>query len=179
MWIDKDIIPALIDAVEKTIKSELEAFDEADFNEDEHFDGNDLVIFDSFVLHTLRENIGKGFYSSEMLDKGFAYMMGLVQWYLRAYGDELAKICFGKLARLHYEYYLKEAMSYLAYIERENVWENIDYINNYIERAILNIERKTERLPEIPQPTILPGLIESDDNKVVPLRLVSDHEGME
>ena len=174
MWIDKDIIPALIDAVEKTVKSELEAVEEADFNEDEHFDGNDLVILDSFVLHTLRRNIGKGFYSVEMLDKGFGYMMGLVQWYLRAYGDTLSKTCYGKLAKLHYIFYLKEAIVYLSYIEPDYAKENIGRINNYIERAMLS----TESLSDIPQTTIPRELIEIDNNKVVALRLVSDTDDM-
>ncbi len=175
MWIDKDIIPALIDAVEKTIKSELEAFDEADFNEDEHFDGNDLVILDSFVLSVLRENIGKGFYSSEMLEKGFGFMMGLVQWYLRAYGHSLPKIGYSKLVRLHYGYYLKEAMSYLAYIEPDYIWENIDYINNYIERASFNTERLVDA--DTPQTTLPRAPIDCAEKKELTLRLVSDYEG--
>ena len=174
MWIDKDIIPALIDAVEKTIKSELEAFDDEDFNEDEHFDGNDLVILDSFVLHTLRENIGRGFYSSEMLYKGFGFMMGMVDGYLKFDGHTLPDICFNKLARLHYEYYLKEAISYMDCIGIDNIKENANSIDAYIERAMLQCKFSQERS----QPIQAGTNHDVADNNVVPLRLVSDNEGL-
>jgi len=173
MWIDKDIIPALIDAVEITIRSGLEAFEGDDFNEEEHFDGNDLVILDSFVLHTLKENIGRGFYSSEMLYKGFGFMMGLVRWYLSDYGHTLPNICYGKLARLHYEYYLKEAISYLGYIEPENIRENAFMIDVYIEQAT----SRGKFSMDIPQKVRSSEGHETRNKRVVSLSLVSDNDG--
>jgi len=140
MWIDKNIIPALIDAVELTITEELAAQALADVETDEHYDPNDIVIFDGFVLPVLQENIAFGFYSSEMLDKGFGFLIGLIQHYLDNHGSKLSDECFGQLAILHYKYGLKKSLEYIDYIEPKYIKENNNNINRYVTRALLTIE---------------------------------------
>lgn len=81
IWIDKEIIPLLIEAVEDEIK--CLAGKNTGLTEDEDFDPNDYAIFNSFVLPVLRENKEKGFYCEDMLWKGFIFMISLIPGYLK------------------------------------------------------------------------------------------------
>ncbi len=132
MRIDKDIIPLLFDAAELTVKEELAAYDKEDFDPTIHYDPNDIIIFDSFVIPALKVNINYGFYSHEMLNKGFGFMVGLIPWYLKEYEEKIQDECFGKLALLYYNYNIKEAISYMMSFEPKQIKASIGYINEHL-----------------------------------------------
>ncbi|MBF0224091.1 MAG: hypothetical protein HQK76_01435 [Desulfobacterales bacterium] len=121
MWINKNIIPYLIEAVEVTLKA----------NNIE--DANDIVIFESYVIPVLKQNLEHGFYSSEMLQKGFNFLMELIPCYLKVYGDKLSNTYFGELAILYYRHKTKEFASYLNCIEPQYIKENMHNLNEYAE----------------------------------------------
>ncbi|MBF0227659.1 MAG: hypothetical protein HQK76_19600 [Desulfobacterales bacterium] len=128
MWINKNIIPSLIEAVEEILKANgIE-------------DDNDIVIFESYVLPLLKQNLEHGFNSSEMLQKGFNFLIELIPCYLEDYGDKLSNSCFGELARLYYRHKTKEFICYLNCIETEYIKENIQNINKYVERIAIKIK---------------------------------------
>jgi len=115
IWIAKEIIPLLIDAVEHEMK--YLAGKNVGLTEDEDFDPNDYVIFKSFVLPVLRENKGKGFYCEEMLRKGFAFMISLIPACLNKHKDTIDANLYGKMARVYYNYSLNNADSYINSID--------------------------------------------------------------
>ena len=137
MWIDKEIIPALIDATEQYIKAGLEALDLEPENFDV-YDPNDLTIFDGFVLPVLKDKIHTGFESDEMIEKGFRFMVGLVQNYLIEYGSSLTRACLGKLIILYYQFYITEVRKYFKHMDKDTIQENIPNINNFIDQIQLN-----------------------------------------
>jgi hypothetical protein len=144
MWVGKEIIPALIDAVEITIRETLEAYEQDDLDANDCYDPNDLTIFASFVLPVLNGNVQCGFHGSAMLGKGFGFMMGLVPWYLNSHQDSLSKSCFGELVLLHFRYQMKEALAYVNHWEPEWVIANLDRINQQVENAKFTIGPKGE-----------------------------------
>jgi hypothetical protein len=142
MWIVPEIIPALIDAVQTAITESVAVLDNEDWTRNDGYDPNDLMILDGFVLTTLKENIQFGFFASEMLDKGFSFMMGMVPAYLREKGEQLAPKVFGELARLHLQYALKTALARVQSLDAEYLRENLSTINREIDWARLDISRQ-------------------------------------
>lgn len=140
MWLSERVIPALIDAVNITLRETLEAYEADDFDPDGHYDPNDLMIFDGFVLPVLVESRNKGCESSDMLDKGFAFLMGLLPWYLKSYGDQMTDDTFGELALLFYRYQLHDTLNFLEVLEPAYLKENIDRIDRRIARSQLKLE---------------------------------------
>ncbi len=136
IWIDKEIIPLLIDAVEDEIKYLVSRATE--FTEDEDFDPNDCVIFNSFILPVLKENKEKGFYCEEMLQKGVSFMMALIPACLKKYRDKIDVNLYGKMARMYYNYSLNNAASYVNSIDEKYIVENIENINKYIDSCKIN-----------------------------------------
>ncbi len=131
IWIDKEIIPMLIKAVEDEMKNM--AGRSIDFPEDEDFDLNDYVIFNSFVLPVLKENKEKGFYCEDMLWKGFAFMISLIPGYLKKNSGIIDRTAYGKLVRIYYNHSLNTASSYVNSIDDGYMEENIENINRYID----------------------------------------------
>jgi hypothetical protein len=133
MWIESDLIPALIDAVGIKIKEEMDIQEDSASRPDENFDRNDLIIFHSFVLPVLKENKEKGFSSEQMLKKGFSFMVSLIPYYLKNYRERIKRDLYGKLAKIYYNHSLNNASLYLNSIENEYIEENIENINKYID----------------------------------------------
>ena len=131
IWIDKEIIPLLIDAVEDEIK--CLAGKNTGLTEDEDFDPNDYAIFNSFVLPVLRENKEKGFYCEDMLWKGFIFMISLIPGYLKKNNGIIDRAACGKLVRIYYNHSLNTASSYVNSIDDRYMEENIENINKYID----------------------------------------------
>ena len=145
MWIAKELIPVLIHAIEQLI-TEQEAYYASGDADDDLYDPNDVIILDSFVLHSLRASLDYGLYSSEMLHKGFRLMMGMVPGYLAEHHHTLSDEVFAALADLHYEYSIKEALSYLKMIDPKHLRENLDRVNAYIESAKLELVSHVEAI---------------------------------
>ncbi|MEQ8221891.1 MAG: hypothetical protein ABRQ37_06280 [Candidatus Eremiobacterota bacterium] len=131
IWIDKEIIPLLIDAVEHEMK--CLAGKNTGLTEDEDFDPNDYFIYNSFVLPVLKENKEKGFYCEEMLRKGFSFMLSLLPACLKKHKDTMDANLYGKMARIYYNYSLNNATSYVNSIDEKYIAENIENINKYID----------------------------------------------
>jgi hypothetical protein len=132
MWIDKEVIPSLIDAVELTVKEEIKAH-LCEENQDEDFDPNDIIIFQNFVIPVLEENKEAGFDSEKMLYKGFSFMVSLIPGYLKEHRNKLTPALYGKLAKLYYNHTLNGAISYVNFIDDKYIEENIENINKQIE----------------------------------------------
>jgi hypothetical protein len=141
MKISKDAVPPLIDAVKTTLEEELAAHDRHDFDEEEHYDPNDLIIFDSFVLPVLENAVETGFDSEEMLYKGFSFMVFLIPWYLNNHSSKLSPPVYGELAKIYYTYCLKDALRDVTDIGNDHLWENVKGINQQIKSCML-IEQK-------------------------------------
>jgi hypothetical protein len=131
IWIDKEIIPFLIDAVEIELKEKPSINGDSDGKE--QFDPNDYVIFQSFVLPVLRETKETGFNSEQMLHKGFSFMVSLIPLYLRDYSEKVRGTLYGRLAKIYYNYTLNNASLYLNSIEEKYIEENTENINKYID----------------------------------------------
>jgi hypothetical protein len=138
MWVDREIIPLLIDAVGIKIKEELKIQEDDEANQSEDFDPNDLVIYQSFVLPVLLEKKEKSFDSEEMLHKGFSFMISLIPGYLKEYRKTIDKNQYGKLSKLYYNHRLNEAIIYLNSIEEKYIEENTGNINSYIDLSKIN-----------------------------------------
>lgn len=141
MKISKDAVPPLIEAVKTTLEEELAAYEQDDFNADKHYDPNDLIIFQSFVLPVLEDALESGFDSEEMLEKGFSFMVCLIPWYLNNHSSRLSPPAYGELARIYYTYCLEDALRYVSLLGNDHLWENIKHINQHIESCML-IEQK-------------------------------------
>lgn len=141
MRISKDAVPPLIEAVKSTVEEELAAREQDDFDEDERYDPNDLIIFDSFVLPVLENALETGFESEEMIEKGFSFMVFLIPWYLNNHSSKLSPPVYGELAKIYYTYCLEDALRYMVGLGNDNLWENIKGINRRIEFCML-IEQK-------------------------------------
>lgn len=88
MWIDRMLLPTMIEAVQAAIdeaKAECEAGPDGELC----FDPNDIFILDVFVLSVLEDHRDTGFDSDDMLDKGFGFLLGLLPGYLMAHRDSL------------------------------------------------------------------------------------------
>lgn len=137
MKISRNAIPPLIEAVKTLLDEELAAYERDDVREDEHYDPNDLVIFDSFVLPVLEDARDMGFETDDMLDKGFAFMVSIIPHWLNTHGDDLPGPVYGELARVYYRHTLDEATRYLDLIEDKNLRESVGSVNRYIEWCLL------------------------------------------
>lgn len=67
VWISKEAIPKLIAIVEDVLEKIKE-----DIYED--WDVNDAIILGHFVLPVLKDNIDRGLYSDQLLDKGWMFL---------------------------------------------------------------------------------------------------------
>ncbi len=79
IWIPKEIIPSLITIVENVIKKIAEDMLNGYESKGEEYDPNDGFIFELFVLPVLKDNLDKGFYSDELLDKGWMFLRLLMK----------------------------------------------------------------------------------------------------
>ena len=79
VWISKEIIPSLITIVENVIKKIAEDMLNGYESKGEEYDPNDGFIFEIFVLPVLKDNVDKGFYSDDLLDKGWMFLRFLMQ----------------------------------------------------------------------------------------------------
>ena len=138
MWIDREIIPLLIDAAGIKIKEEEQIQEDDRDNRIEDFDPNDMVIYRSFVLPVLEKNKETGFHSQEMLNKGFSFMISLIPGYLKEYRKNIDKNQYGKLSKIYYNHRLSEAIAYLNSIDEKYIEENIENINSYIDSSKIN-----------------------------------------
>lgn len=137
MKISKDAVPPLLEAMKTILEAELAAREQDEFNEDEHYDPNDLVIFDSFVLPVLEDALETGFDSEDMLEKGFSFLVSLIPWCLNKRAAGLSKPVYGELAKIYYTYSLEDALRYVTMLGNEYLWENVDRINGHIESSML------------------------------------------
>lgn len=137
MRISKDAVPSLVDAVKITLEEELAAQDSEDFDPERHYDPNDLILFEAFVLPVLEDALESGFDSGDMDGKGFGLLIGLIPWYLNSRSGALGRPVCGVLAKIYYTHMLEEALSYMNHIAIEHLWENIGNINRRIEPCLL------------------------------------------
>lgn len=136
MFIEKEIILLLIDAVEIAVKEE----ENLHLNEElqnEDFDPNDIIIFQNFVIPVLKEHKETGFNSDKMLSKGFYFMVSLIPGYLKEHRRNISRELYGKLAKLYYNHMVNKAISYVNSIEDQYIEENTANINKHIEICMM------------------------------------------
>ncbi len=135
MWIEKEIVPLLIDAVERILEAEAPVPGADDDVAESAPDPNDPVIFRAFVLPALHTGLDKGFDSGDMLAKGFRFLMNAIPWYLRERAEEsLVPSIYGKLVKAYVLFALADLAGYVSSVPDEYVRENLSGIKEKIDR---------------------------------------------
>ena len=118
MWVPKEVVPYLIEEVRELIRN-------ADEGRLEPYDANDLVIFEGFVLPVLEDSLEGGFYSDEMLDKGFGFLIGLIPGILNERRSRIDPAHFGILARLYHRHTIERILTWLDHVDDRWYEENL------------------------------------------------------
>lgn len=93
-------------------------------DEDQPWDPNDLIIFYAFVLPVLEDH-PEGFDSSEMLDKGFGFLIGLIPALLNQRRAEMDPAHFGMLARLFHRHSIERILHWIDRMDDAWYEENL------------------------------------------------------